>query len=93
MRVILADGTSRSAVLTAAALQFTIPQGATTGADAFRRYIRLGLDHILGGLDHVLFLLALTWQATAFVRARATARPVRSLLAELAKTATEGVTD
>lgn len=44
------------------------------------RFTRLGIAHVLGGLDHVLFLVALAWQVLG--------RPERGGLAELARAAT-----
>ena len=71
----LHDGTRLSRVLTAEANEIEIPAKAR-GIDVARSYVKLGVAHILGGADHLLFLLALAlllkrvraviWAETAF---------------------------
>jgi len=75
VRVELADGRLLSHVLTADADTYGIPD-APGRLDVFASYGRLGLEHILGGYDHLLFILGLTlligfgrrlaWTITAF---------------------------
>lgn len=58
LRIELADGRTVHHVLTADRPTFTIPRAA--GAlDVARLYGRLGIDHILRGFDHLLFVLGL----------------------------------
>ncbi|MFO0658422.1 MAG: HupE/UreJ family protein [Polyangiaceae bacterium] len=61
MRVLLADGSSRSQVLTAKQPSFEIA-GRPSWVEMFARYLRLGVEHILSGADHLLFVLGL-WVA------------------------------
>lgn len=62
VRVALADGTARSTVLRAEpgerSATWLIPAEGDTQATLLR-YGRLGLEHIAGGADHLLFLLGL----------------------------------
>lgn len=51
-----------STIVTSRARAFEIPGSPGTRA-VFGRFFRLGVEHILSGLDHVLFLLALFWTA------------------------------
>jgi hydrogenase/urease accessory protein HupE len=53
-----ADGSSRSGRLTAAAPSFRFDAGPG-GLDVAAAYFRLGVEHILLGIDHLLFVLAL----------------------------------
>jgi hypothetical protein len=75
LRVTLRDGRRLRQVLTAAAPSFEIRAGSgRTGV--FRDYARLGVQHILTGWDHLLFVLGLVllvgwgssllWTVTAF---------------------------
>ncbi|MBK7535376.1 MAG: HupE/UreJ family protein [Myxococcales bacterium] len=57
VRVISGSGQVHAAVLTAAAPTFEVPAQGEHAPDAMMRYLTLGLRHILGGLDHLLFLL------------------------------------
>ncbi len=65
VRVALADGQTRTAVLRSDADRFSIaPEelgepGAVVGLSAFPAYVTVGVSHILGGWDHLLFVLAL----------------------------------
>ena len=58
VRVLRTDGGVRSHVLTPAAPAWVIPSTQAWTAVALD-YVRLGIAHILGGADHLLFLLAL----------------------------------
>jgi hydrogenase/urease accessory protein HupE len=58
VRVLRTDGGVRSHVLTPAAPAWVIPSTQAWTAVALD-YVRLGVAHILGGADHLLFLLAL----------------------------------
>ena len=54
------DGTSTTACVTPGAPSWRIPGAAEPGmVTVARRYIRLGIEHIATGADHLLFLLAL----------------------------------
>ena len=57
-RVEWADGASQVERLPAARTSFTVQAPATTGRIA-GSYLVLGVEHILGGIDHLLFVLAL----------------------------------
>ncbi|MEE9184348.1 MAG: HupE/UreJ family protein [Acidimicrobiia bacterium] len=52
------DGTSQVARLTPSAPAFVV-EAAPTRAQVAGTYLRLGVEHILGGIDHLLFVLAL----------------------------------
>jgi len=75
LRVHLADGRLVQAVLRGDAPAFTVPESATR-LDVLRDYLLLGFKHILGGLDHLLFVFGLVllvrgyrrlfWTVTAF---------------------------
>jgi len=75
LRVHLADGRLVQSVLRGNAPVFTIPE-TTSRLDILRDYLRLGFEHILGGLDHLLFVFGLVllvfgyrqlfWTITAF---------------------------
>jgi len=58
VRVVAADGTAQTARLLPEAPEFTVAERARPG-DVARTYLRLGVEHILGGIDHLLFVLAL----------------------------------
>lgn len=58
LRVTLADGTRHSAVLRPGSPSFRIPEVPGSWAVA-KSYWRMGVGHILGGFDHLLFLFAL----------------------------------
>jgi hydrogenase/urease accessory protein HupE len=58
VRINLADGTSHSAILRPASPTFTVPAPGTKAAVAWI-YLRLGVEHILQGIDHLLFVLGL----------------------------------
>jgi hydrogenase/urease accessory protein HupE len=75
LRVQLADGRSLRHVLTGDEPSFTVPAGES-GASVMGSYSKLGVEHILTGVDHLLFVLGLTllvgvgrsllWTITAF---------------------------
>jgi len=52
------DGTTQSTILRPASPSFTVPTPGTKGAVAWI-YLRLGVEHILQGIDHLLFVLGL----------------------------------
>jgi len=58
VRINFADGTSQSAILRPANPSFTVPSPGTRGEIAWF-YMRLGIEHILQGIDHLLFVLGL----------------------------------
>jgi hydrogenase/urease accessory protein HupE len=58
VRVERSDGTSQVERLLPARPQFTV-KGATGTAEVAWSYLVLGVEHILGGVDHLLFVLAL----------------------------------
>jgi hydrogenase/urease accessory protein HupE len=58
VRVVRPGGEVRSHVLTAAAPSWPVPL-AGSWLEVARQYVRLGIEHILRGADHLLFLLAL----------------------------------
>jgi hydrogenase/urease accessory protein HupE len=59
LHITLADGRVVRALLSEDAAEFRIPQRERAG-DVLRAYARLGVEHLLGGLDHVLFVAGLT---------------------------------
>jgi hypothetical protein len=58
VRINFADGTSQSAILRPASPSFTVPAPGTKAEVAWI-YLRLGVEHILQGVDHLLFVLGL----------------------------------
>lgn len=69
VRVTLADGRLVQGVVTGARPSLAVPP-LPRPRDVLRDYARLGVDHILGGPDHLLFvfglvLLARTWRRVA----------------------------
>jgi len=58
LRVALADGDLVRAVLRPGAESFVIPQQVAR-LDVATDYLRLGCEHLLGGVDHLLFVLGL----------------------------------
>ena len=75
LRISLADGRVVQAVLRGERPDFVIPAGVTTSS-VFADYLRLGVEHIFTGVDHLLFVLGLLllvqnrsrlfWTVTAF---------------------------
>lgn len=53
------DGTTTTACVTPGAPTWRIPGGDSSAIAVAARYVRLGIDHIAGGADHLLFLLGL----------------------------------
>jgi hydrogenase/urease accessory protein HupE len=78
LRLEFLDGTSRSVLLTPAEDRYLVPEIASS-LQVVRTYTWLGITHILGGLDHLLFVFALLlivrqvrqllWTITAFTLA------------------------
>ena len=65
LRIQLADGTTHSAILRPSDPSFVIPPRASKGELA-GSYWRMGVSHILEGIDHLLFLLALLLIVSGF---------------------------
>jgi hydrogenase/urease accessory protein HupE len=75
LRVVLADGRKYQSVLSAGRPSFTIPERQPS-LQVFQSYLALGVEHILLGWDHLLFVLGLVllvkggrrllWTLTAF---------------------------
>lgn len=69
------DGTTQITRVTPSAASFVV-EAAPVAVDVARTYLVLGVEHILGGIDHLLFVLALLilvkgtrrliWTVTAF---------------------------
>lgn len=62
VRIIWASGESRSLLLKPGETSLTLPQPESTAGVA-EQYLRLGIEHILMGYDHLLFLVCLLWLA------------------------------
>jgi len=58
VRINFADGSTQSAILRPSNPSFTVPAPGTRGEIAWI-YLRLGIEHILQGIDHLLFVLGL----------------------------------
>lgn len=58
VQIKLANGDSHSVILRPKSPSFIIPERASKGAVAWS-YLKMGVTHILGGIDHLLFVLAL----------------------------------
>ena len=58
LRIDLADGGTQSVVLKPLAASVQV-DGRPSGIDVLRGYGRLGVEHILSGIDHLIFVLAL----------------------------------
>lgn len=65
VRLKLADGSTHSAILRPDTPSFVVPAKASKGEVAWS-YWRMGLVHILEGVDHLLFLLALLFLVNGF---------------------------
>ena len=63
----MADGSTHSAILRPSSPSFEIPARASKGEVAWS-YSRMGLFHILGGIDHLLFLVAMLMLVSGFVK-------------------------
>lgn len=88
-RVLPMRGEAQGAVLTARSPSLAIA-GAAGGRSVFVRYVTLGVEHVLSGLDHLLFLLALVWLAHA--QAKGSLRAWGATLARAATAFTLGHT-
>ncbi|MEN8809622.1 MAG: HupE/UreJ family protein, partial [Desulfobacterales bacterium] len=58
VRINFVDGSTQSTILRPANPSFTVPSPGTKGEIAWI-YLRLGVEHILQGIDHLLFVLGL----------------------------------
>ncbi len=58
VQVKLADGSNHSAILRPKSPSFVVPEKESYGGVAWS-YLQMGVTHILGGIDHLLFVLAL----------------------------------
>lgn len=58
VRIAFADGREVRTILTKAAPAMEVPEKESRGR-VFEDYLRLGVEHLLGGLDHLLFVLGL----------------------------------
>lgn len=75
VRIALTDGLVYQRILNQTSPSFTIPERTAT-SEIFKNYFRLGIQHILTGWDHLLFVLGLVllvrgprqllWTVTAF---------------------------
>ncbi|MDB4938270.1 MAG: Membrane protein [Labilithrix sp.] len=81
-RVAFQRGDAHGAVLTARSPRLVVPTSGS-GPSIFTHYVRLGIEHVLSGIDHILFLLALVWQTHAAARGA-----LRAWAATLARAAT-----
>ncbi|MDG2175169.1 MAG: HupE/UreJ family protein [Gammaproteobacteria bacterium] len=87
-RMTTLDGLARTAMLTPTQPQWQVPEEPTTGNVA-KQYFALGVEHILGGLDHLLFVLGLLviartlkrilWTVTGFTVAHSITLSLSSL--------------
>ncbi len=71
-----------ASVVTARSPWVTLPGSAARSNVAFV-WLRFGAEHVLSGIDHVLFMIALFWQAWASAKGQ-----LRTTAWELARTAT-----
>jgi hydrogenase/urease accessory protein HupE len=58
VRIKLANGDSHSIILRPKSPSVVIPERASKGVVSWS-YLKMGVEHILGGIDHLLFVLAL----------------------------------
>jgi len=58
VRISFLDGSSQSAILRPSSPSYTVPAPGTK-AEVVWIYLRLGIEHILQGIDHLLFILGL----------------------------------
>ena len=65
VQIALADGTRHSAILRPGSPSFTVPERAR-GWEVAGAYWRMGTIHILEGIDHLLFVLALMLIVTGY---------------------------
>jgi hypothetical protein len=59
MRIDAADGGSADALLDASHTRYSIATAGQSTASSFASYVRLGVEHLWTGADHMLFLLGL----------------------------------
>jgi hydrogenase/urease accessory protein HupE len=59
MRLVLADGSSHGQMLSADVPTFVVP-AVQNGWRVFLSFLVLGIEHLLSGIDHVLFVVAVT---------------------------------
>jgi hydrogenase/urease accessory protein HupE len=71
VRIERADGTAQVARLLPRAPSVRV-EAAPGGLDVARTYLALGAEHVLGGADHLLFVLALLWLVRGARRLAAT---------------------
>jgi hydrogenase/urease accessory protein HupE len=71
VRVVFADGRKVDGLVTSGAAGFVVPADARA-IDVARNYLRLGLEHIATGLDHLLFVFGLMLLASTGRRILAT---------------------
>jgi hypothetical protein len=81
-RVLPLHGEAEGAVLTARSPSLVL-SGSPGSRSVFTRYVTLGTEHVLSGLDHLLFLLALVWLAHGAAKGS-----LRAWVVELARAAT-----
>jgi hypothetical protein len=67
LRVSLANGSVHTAIIRPSSPSYVIPERATK-MDVAWSYTRMGFTHILDGIDHLLFLLAMMLLVTGFWR-------------------------
>lgn len=67
VRIQRLDGTSETARLNAASTSFTV-NGSASFYDVLKTYLVFGIEHILGGYDHLLFIACLIFIAGTWRR-------------------------
>jgi hydrogenase/urease accessory protein HupE len=88
LRITLANGDSHSVILRPKSPSFVIPERASKGAVSWS-YLKMGVEHILGGIDHLLFVLALVvivpnrWMLFKTITAFTVAHSITLVLASL----------
>jgi hydrogenase/urease accessory protein HupE len=88
LRINLASGDSHSVILRPKSPSFVIPERASKGAVSWS-YLKMGVEHILGGIDHLLFVLALVvivpnrWMLLKTITAFTVAHSITLALASL----------
>lgn len=68
-RVARAGGQAQEVLATVRSHSFTVGADATNAPTDLGAFFRLGLEHVLSGVDHLAFLLALALLAGSFTRA------------------------
>jgi hypothetical protein len=68
-RVARAGGQAHEVLATVRSHSFTVGSSAANAPTDFGAFFRLGLEHVLSGIDHLAFLLALALLAGSFTRA------------------------